>query len=366
MLSLAAVGILMVALTGCQAGEPEVESTESSAAVEFDPKIEVTEATEVLEASDEAGLQISLTVAYPAAEVTGVEPQIAEDFAEAVEDNHLSGVDSQLQKFSDLTLAECGGEWLEEVSSDLCEREAALVVESAEIYEDYGTVATRSGFILGSRDRNPQVHSVTMNLRTGEAAALDDFLDLSDSDTEARAATALKAAENWVYCEQSPADETPAGYLAKADAFSPTEDGVMMLWAPDPTSPAQCQVERIVVPWTTPDAPDAPDGATGPENGPATAVGINGKWCPTPESTDTQGCVSIALPTATYEDGTTMEISAIGEEFGGFAFAGPGAPFGTYYPAGSAIDIPDYYAGADLPDQDRIWNGQTATMMTRQ
>lgn len=360
MLSLAAVGILVACLTGCQVGEPEAKDNEPPAEVVFDPHIEVTEATKTLEGADEAGLQLNLTAAYPAVEATGMDEQIAEDFAQAVSDNHLSQVDSQLQKYSDITLAECGDERLEKGSKGPCERASVLVVENAGVYEDYGTVVTRSGFILGTRDRNPQVHSVTMNLRTGETAALEEFLDLSDPEAQERAATALKAAENWAYCQRSPAEETLESYLATASAFGPTEEGVMLLWAPDPTATAQCQVDRIVVPWTAPEPVE-----TGPVNGPATAEGIVGSWCPTPESPET-ACVSIALPTATYDDGTTMEIMAIGEEAGGFAFAGQGAPFGTYYPAGTAIVIPDYYTGADLPEQDRIWNGQTGTMLVRQ
>jgi len=361
-LSLAAIGILTLGLAGCQGGDTPPDETETSAGFDFDPKIEVTEATETLAASDEAGLPIELTVTYPEVEVTGVEPQIADDFAASVSDDHLSRVDEQLQKYSGITLAECGGEPLAEGGDAPCERAADLVVENAGVYGDYGSVATRSGFILGSRDRNPQVHAVTTNLKTGDSAALDDFLDLSDAGAAARATAALEAAENWAHCGRSPADETADGYLAKAEAFSPTEEGLMLLWAPDPTSTAQCQVDKVVVPWT---APEPTEDATGPTSGPATAEGIAGRWCPTPESPEAT-CVAVALPTATYDDGTVMEIFAIGDEAGGFAYAGDGAPFGTYYPAGVPIQIPDYYPGADLPEQDRLWNGQTGVMMTRE
>lgn len=363
LISLAAAAVLLIGLTGCQGAEPEAEKADSAKEVAFDPKIEVTEATETIEAPDEAGLQINLAVSYPSVKATGIDPQIAEDFAHAVSDNHLSQVEARLLQFSEITLNECGGEPLEQGSTAACERPSELVVENAGVYEDYGTVATRSAFILGSRDRNPQVHSVTTNLRTGEAAELADFLDLSDPEAAGRAETALQAAENWAYCGKYPAEETTAGYLAKAGAFSPTEDGVMLLWAPDPTATAQCQVDRVVVPWT---APEPSDEATGPGNGPATAEGINGKWCPTPESPATEGCVSVALPIATYDDGTAVDVSGGGEELGGFAFSMPGAPFATYYPAGVAIDLPDYYPGADLPEQDRLWNSQTGTLMTRQ
>ena len=95
---------------------------------------------------------------------------------------------------------------------------------------------------------------------------------------------------------------------------------------------------------------------------------VDGHWCPTPESNDMYGCVTVAFPTATYDSGDTLELTDMGDAFGdgGTQYGGLEAPFGTFYPAGVAIDLPDYYAGSDLADQDRIWNGQTATMLIRQ
>ena len=95
---------------------------------------------------------------------------------------------------------------------------------------------------------------------------------------------------------------------------------------------------------------------------------VNGRWCPTPESQDRYGCVTIAYPTATYDSGDTRELTDRGDLYGdgGTSYIAPGAPFGTFYPAGAPIALPDYYSGTDLPDQDRIWNGQTGTMLVRQ
>ena len=109
---------------------------------------------------------------------------------------------------------------------------------------------------------------------------------------------------------------------------------------------------------------EEPDPSAGqPEGGNA-----NGHWCPTPESGSQTGCVTIALPTATYDSGLTDELIDQGDTNGdgGTSYITPGAPFGTFYPAGTPIQLPDYYAGTDLPDQDRIWNGQTAVMLVRQ
>lgn len=123
---------------------------------------------------------------------------------------------------------------------------------------------------------------------------------------------------------------------------------------PDPEpSTAPAPIEEAPVPEETAEPePEAPDG-------------IDGEWCPTPESAET-ACVRVELPTATYDDGTTAELFVGGEQADGVIDYGmDGAPFGTYYPSGIAIEIPDYYPGADLPDEERVWNSQTGTLMTR-
>ncbi|MGL3149130.1 LppP/LprE family lipoprotein [Microbacterium sp. A82] len=102
-----------------------------------------------------------------------------------------------------------------------------------------------------------------------------------------------------------------------------------------------------------------------------TAEDINGRWCPTAESPATEPCVTIALPNATRDDGFVIDIAQHGSpaetEDGGFSFSTVDAPFGTYYPAGTEIagGTPDYYPGTDLPDADRVWNGQSGTMLVR-
>lgn len=101
------------------------------------------------------------------------------------------------------------------------------------------------------------------------------------------------------------------------------------------------------------------------------AEDINGRWCPTAESSATDSCVTITLPNATYDGGTVIDITQHGApsktEDGGFSFTTVDAPFGTYYPAGTELagGTPDYYLGTDLPDADRIWNGQRGAMLVR-
>lgn len=101
-------------------------------------------------------------------------------------------------------------------------------------------------------------------------------------------------------------------------------------------------------------------------DGEPTSEGVDGRWCPTAESASGAECVTIAYATATSDSGATSELTNQGgTAAGGLAISVPGAPFGTFYTAGTPIVLPDYYPGADLPEQDRIWNGQTGVMLVR-
>lgn len=95
---------------------------------------------------------------------------------------------------------------------------------------------------------------------------------------------------------------------------------------------------------------------------------INGRWCPTEDSQqfDTHGCVSIAYPTATYDDGFTASIVDAYEADGTISYSLSDAPFGTYMPAGLPIDAPYDIGFADQPDQDRIWNSQSGPLLVRE
>lgn len=365
-----AVGALAaLVLTACGDGGAEdgaAPSTDSSGETVFDPHIEVDEAMTTLEVTAPDAEAVRLHTPYPDATVTGVDPEIAESFTQAVAENHLSRVEERLRGFEEISMAECVQELDGEAGEGLCEREAGLRVVNAGVYEDYGTVATSSGFVMGSRDRNFQVHSVTMDLRTGEIAELDDFFDLEDMDSMGRAVEALYEHENWEFCETTP----PPSHIHQAEAFSPAEEGLVLLW---PTNtrpgPQDCPVDQIIVPWE--DAGTADDDDQASEAGAAVAEDVNGRWCPTPESSGDESCVTVELPDAVYDHGAEVGITEHGSPWahddGSFEFAGVDAPFGSFYPAGVPIpDLPDYYPGEDLPDQDRIWNGQSGVMLLRE
>lgn len=376
MVAIALTGLLALTISGCQGAAQESDApaplsastntaqvstsastapTSASPTVPFAPVLSVSMGSQEYEVTDKAGSVIAFTVTYPVAELAGVEPGIAEKFTAAAA-AHKDAVFESAQAYSKFALPEC------EVS---CERESGLTVQHSGLYKDYGTVAVSSGYVFGSRDRNPGVHSATMNLKTGELAELGDFMDLADPAVLALATGALEKTENWAYCPESPAE-----YLAGVGAFSPTSDGMLLLWPVNQTHAAQCGVEKVVVPWAS--ATDAAEQATpAPDAVQETAVpvaeDINGRWCPTAESPASNGCLTVALPSATDENtGHVSQIRHIEGAGTGFLFIGEGAPFGAYYPAGVALDVPDYYPGTDLPEQDRIWNGQTGTLMVRQ
>lgn len=110
-----------------------------------------------------------------------------------------------------------------------------------------------------------------------------------------------------------------------------------------------------------------------PEEPKSPEEAINGRWCPTADSESTSyGCVTVDFPNAEYDEGDLGPFSIAEhdspwpQDNGATTFSQIDAPFGDYYPAGLPIDLPDYYGGSDLPDQDRIWNGQSGVMLVRE
>jgi hypothetical protein len=94
---------------------------------------------------------------------------------------------------------------------------------------------------------------------------------------------------------------------------------------------------------------------------------VEGTWCPTKQS-NAKRCLTVKLPKVTYDDGSSYTIvgKPFRQEDGGLQYSFEGAPFGAFYAAGTKIDIPDHYSGADLPQQDRIWNAQTGDLFVRE
>lgn len=115
----------------------------------------------------------------------------------------------------------------------------------------------------------------------------------------------------------------------------------------------------------TPDSA-TPDTATSEPVAEIVEEGIDGRWCPTRESAGAE-CVAVSFGSVYHEAGGADEL--VGPHAmpdGTESYSVPGAPFGTFYPAGTPVDIPEYYAGSDIIDQDRIWNSQSGVMLLRE
>ena len=116
-------------------------------------------------------------------------------------------------------------------------------------------------------------------------------------------------------------------------------------------------------------------------------VDLTGRWCATDDSA-TDGCVVIdqGAGTATSDGEDAQEVRAAASDggwtpladgisadactelaVGDFDDAGIGAiaPFGTFCPAGHTLDAQSLAGISDRPDEDRIGNSQTGTLLLR-
>lgn len=155
---------------------------------------------------------------------------------------------------------------------------------------------------------------------------------------------------------------TPTGPAASSTPSSPPATSPSAA----PETPEPSPSPSAITPSAPAPAPAETTTPPAPRSSPA-AEDVNGHWCPSKESNDNHGCVTVTLPTVTWAtSGVKDTISLLEARDGGFYLITTGAPFGLYLPAGVPIDLPDYYAGGDLPDVDRIWNGQTGVLYLRQ
>ena len=164
------------------------------------------------------------------------------------------------------------------------------------------------------------------------------------TSTEAAAESTADAPED---AAAPPAEaSSPQKQSSEADMDRPADDG-------DPTAAASA-------------ASSGTASATAPSGTIPSPADADGRWCPAPDSDPGWGCVVLAYPQVTIEDtGEDVEVELVGEDDECLVLSGADAPFGSFCPAGTALTLPDYYPGEDHPEQDRIWNSQTAVLLLR-
>lgn len=109
-------------------------------------------------------------------------------------------------------------------------------------------------------------------------------------------------------------------------------------------------------------------GRTAPEPVASGVEIVNGDWCDAPQSQNGDGCLTIALPNYTiHATGQTWPFVHVTDPNpdGTIGLDVEGAPFGIYYPAGVPIPAEMLMGTADMPDQERIYSGQSGTMLIR-
>ncbi|UOQ56810.1 hypothetical protein MUN78_14230 [Leucobacter allii] len=164
--------------------------------------------------------------------------------------------------------------------------------------------------------------------------------------------------------------DTPNELLVPDDGSHPLIDTDAALWnvvtgtdGAEGTSTAQVSRAWFLAGRELPAAGED-GGAGGGTAAEPTVEDANGRWCPTPESFG-GGCLTVAAPTVSHETGGTSTIMSSWPQDGGLGIALEGAPLGVLLPAGVAAPDLTGYPGADLPDQDRIWNSQTGELLLR-
>lgn len=380
--TVALAAALTSGLAACQSSspsvEPETEPTAPSSEVTFDPEMTVTSSSESFEAEAEDGAPVTFHLTQPAVELTGTDPDVAQAFSEATVEHQTYLIDEarRATAVAPVVAWEC----------DLaeCEFPVEITEVNSGVFEEYGTILTTSQLAIGSTSRYPEAFAVTMNLRTGEAAELSDFIDPANPGVLNFIEELLTQTDQWHVC----GDQIPDRMDSLA-AFSPSKAGLHLYWAGSQSGLAcSTGIVNILLPWddatsesesdgeseadSVPSGESADPPAEPQETAPAAepvAEDINGHWCPTEDSGSNYGCMTIALPIVTYDNtGQTAELTFVGDSAGtgGFSFIVPGAPFGTFMPAGIPLNLDGMYAVADRPDEDRIWNGQSGVLHVRQ
>lgn len=207
-----------------QTTEPSTESPNESGV--FDPVLEFEGHTLV---SDDVDYPVFVDVELP--KVTGVDPAHAGVFAQRMEDDLLV----ELQAHSEdraVGLAEEGGtRYCEDSEFGGCGNAAWFDITTSGIYEDFATVSYTLGTHVTQVAPQTRAMSVTMDLRTGEFATPQDFIESEPGDLTQFITSSGECTESYAQWAD------PGNFV---DAFSPTTAGLHLSWHAGKFSSTSC------------------------------------------------------------------------------------------------------------------------------
>lgn len=241
----------------------------SSAAAVFNPVLELKK--EDVEQSNEQVL-VSAEVQTPI--VTGVEPVYAEKFVTEFE----ALLKKDVLDVADLTAKNLPNlaHYCDGLVDGKCVNKVRFMASKAQIYKEYATISYELGVNILGGAPSTLVRSLTMDLRTGELSAAEDFV--KDPLDQVRA-TGIdgKCLTDF---------DSLRAVNGKVEAFSPTDDGLYLSWNAGTFDATVCSVAHVLIPWAaspaqTESAPVTTRAAAGPvcAGDPVLPEGIDGRVC---------------------------------------------------------------------------------------
>ena len=240
--TMAVAGLLLLGVAGCGGGPAPTD--ERQAAAVFAPKLTVSDGTREFVVADATDEDVTLRISEQVPELSGVEEDVSEAFAEEYE--------AIVTRWTDELEETVAGFAAADLSCRVavgCEIPIEIESTIAEIHEDSATVTATSRFQLGTTSASLQAESFTIDLRTGAGAELTDFVDPTDPAVrEEIAALAAAAAASNPACSGQPLAVT------EDTSWSPTAAGIVLTW--DQRSvPNACGSVQATLPWKRSAAP---------------------------------------------------------------------------------------------------------------
>ena len=250
---------LAIALGVSACGSPETPAAPATPSADqttesevFDPTLDFEGRTLV---SDDANYPVFVDVELP--KVTGVDPAHAAAFAQRMEDDLLAELNDHSENRAVALTEEDRDRYCEDSEFGGCGNQAWFDITTSGIYEDFATVSYTLGTQVVQVAPQTRAMSVTMDLRSGEFATAQDFIE-GDPDELTQLITASgECTENYAQWAE------PDHFV---DAFSPTTAGLHLSWHAGKFSATACGIATVLIPWddlsTNPPADDADSGPT--------------------------------------------------------------------------------------------------------